>query len=300
MRKATVVRRHCRIASLLLLTCLVISGPCFAAATPNGLVILLTDYGADSIYVGALKGAIYTKFPGVRIDTLTNSVPPYDVIAGAHLLAEGCKEFPPGTTFCCVVDPGVGAERKEIVLETNDGRFFVAPDNGLLSLVAKRNGIASLHEATNKALWREGAISTTFHGRDVFGPVAAAVARGVALSDVGPEIKDMIALQDQESRVEGNVVHGKVIRIDDYGNVVTNISAEDLERIGLKPNDTAEITIGKERFVAPRKSTYSDVPKGERVLLVQSSGLVECAINLGTLAGAIGEGVHADVTVMKK
>jgi hypothetical protein len=270
-----------------------------AAVTPNGLVVLLTDYGADSIYVGTLKGAIYAKSPTVRIETLTNSVPPYDILVGAHLLAEGSKEFPSGTTFCCVVDPGVGTGRKAIVLETKNGQFFVGPDNGLLSLVARRDEIASLREAANKALWRQGPLSHTFQGRDIFGPVAAAVASGVPLSEVGPEIKDIVRLQNEESRIEGGIVHGKVVRTDDYGNIVTNIAAEDLERIGLKPNDTAEIMIGKARFVAPRKSTYSDVPKGERVLLVQSSGLVECAINLGTLAGAIGEGVHADVTVKK-
>jgi len=289
-----------RKAAAVLLMCLVVCGASSGTGVaPNGLVVLLTDYGADSIYVGAIKGAIYTKFPAARIDTLTNSVPPYDVIVGAHLLAEGCREFPPGTTFCCVVDPGVGTQRKQIVLETNNGQFFVAPDNGLLSLAAKRNGIASLHEATNKTLWREGVVSTTFQGRDVFGPVAAAVARGVPVSEVGPEIKDMVTLENEESRVEGGVLHGKVIRTDDYGNVVTNISAEDLERIGLRPNDTAEVAIGKARFAAPRKSTYSDVPKGERVLLVQSSGLVEFAINLGALANAIGEGVHAEVSVKK-
>ena len=288
-----------RRTAAILLTALAVCATCAAAAAPNGLVVLLTDYGADSIYVGAIKGAIYTKFPAARIDTLTNSVPPFDITSGAYLLAEGCKEFPPGTTFCCVVDPGVGAERKRIVLETKRGQFFVAPDNGLLSLVAKRDGIAGLREATNQVLWREGAVSHTFQGRDVFGPVAAAVSRGVPLPEVGPEFKEMVFLPIEESRVENGVARGTVIRADDYGNVVTNITGDDLELIGLQTGDMAEITIGKARFAAPRKVTYSDVPQGDRLALIQSSGYVELAVNMGNLAKAIGEGVLAEVTIKK-
>jgi hypothetical protein len=165
--------------------------------------------------------------------------------------------------------------------------------------VAKRDGIAGLREAANQALWREGAVSHTFQGRDVFGPVAAAVARGVPLPEVGPEFKEMVFLPIEESRVENGVARGTVIRADDYGNIVTNITGDDLERIGLETGDMAEITIGKARFAAPRKVTYSDVPQGDRLVLIQSSGYVEMAVNTGNLAKAIGEGVHAEVTVKK-
>ena len=158
------------------------------AAAPNGLVVLLTDFGADAVYVGALKGAMYTKFPEIRIDAISNSVPPFDVVAGAHMLAEAANEFPLGTTFCCVVDPGVGTDRKRIVLETKTGHCFVGPDNGLLSLVAHRYGLAELREIANPKLFRQGEMSQTFHGRDVFGPVAAARAGGVARGEVGPEL----------------------------------------------------------------------------------------------------------------
>ena len=269
------------------------------AATPNGMVVLFTDYGADSIYVGAIKGAIYAKFPQVRIDSITNSVPPYDIVAGAYMLAEASREFPEGTTFCCVVDPGVGTPRKRVVLETKNGYWFVGPDNGLLWLVAQRFGIAGIHEATKEDLWRKGDVSHTFQGRDIFGPVAAAVARGVALDQIGPEVKDLVKLDIEESRVENGAALGVVIRADDYGNLVTNISSEQLAQAGLKPGDTLDLAVGKAKFHAPWKATYADVPKGQKLCVIQSSGLLECAINKGSLAQAIGESFHARVSARK-
>jgi S-adenosylmethionine hydrolase len=288
------MKRHGRLLLMML-----IAGLCRADVVANSLVVLFTDYGADSIYVGALKGAIYAKFPLARIDTLTNSVPPFDVATGAYLLAEACREFPKGAVFCCVVDPGVGTDRKRIVLETKTGHRFVGPDNGLFTLVARRFGIAELREATNQKLWREGEVSHTFQGRDVFGPVAAALASGVPLAEVGPELKDLVRLPLEESRVEGDTVRGTVVRSDGYGNLVTNITAKDLEKVGLQKNDRLDLTIGKARFTAPLKSTYADVPEGRAVILVQSSGYLECAINLRNLADEIHEGAHAPVTLRK-
>lgn len=283
---------------LLLMVLPAIAGPAGAAA-PNGLVVLLTDYGADSIYVGALKGAMYSKFPEVRIDAITNSVPAFDIVAGAYMLAEACREFPAGTTFCCVVDPGVGTARKRIVLETKAGQVFVGPDNGLLTLVAERDGVAALREAANKALWRAGDVSQTFQGRDVFGPVAAAVARGVPLTEVGPELKDLVRLEFPKARIEGDTAVGTVIRADSYGNLVTNLTPDDLAHVGLKLNDEAEVTVGKTHFTAPLKSTYADVPEGQKVLVVQSTGLIECAVNMRSLAKEVGEGLQAIVKIKK-
>lgn len=277
----------------------VLSVSCGAAAAPNGLIVLLTDYGADSIYVGELKGAIYTKFPAARIDAISNSVPPFDILCGAYMLAEACKEFPAGTTFCCVVDPGVGTARRCIVLQTKSGHLFVGPDNGLLSLSAEELGVATIRTAANTDLWRTGVVSRTFHGRDIFGPVAAAVAQGVSLAEIGPEIKDLVTAPVRRVRVEGDTVYGAVIRSDTYGNLVTNLSPKHLAGLGLNLHDTIEVAIGTKRFTAPWESTYSDVPEGRKVILVQSMGRVECAINMGNLAEELGEGLHAQVTFRK-
>lgn len=289
--------RMCALVPMALLLCVV---PVSAEPTPNGLIILLTDYGPDSEYVGALKGAIYAKFPEARIDSISNAVPAFDIVTGAYMLMETCREFPPGTTFCCVVDPGVGSERKCVVLESGAGHFFVGPDNGLLSLVAQKFGTATLRECTNRALWREGKLSHTFHGRDIFGPVAAALARGVALATVGPEIEGLEKVDFGKTRIENGAVYGAVTRIDPYGNVITNITYEDLAKLGLKKDDLVDVTVGKTRFQVPLKQSYSEVAKGERLGLIQSLGYLEFAVNMNSLAKDIPEGLHAPVTVRKQ
>ncbi len=278
---------------------LLLAVPTYAAVAPNGLIILLTDYGADSIYVGALKGAIYAKFPQARIDSITNAVPPFDIATGAFMLMETNQSFPPGTTFCCVVDPGVGSERRCVVLETESGHLFVSPDNGLLSLTAQRFGIVELRECTNRALWRGGKLSHTFHGRDIFGPVAAALARGVPIAKAGPKIDALKKLDLGKSHVEDGSVHGTVMRVDAYGNLITNIAYQDLSRLGLRKDDVVDVMIGKTRFQAPLKETYSEVEEGERLGLIQSLGYLEFAVNMRSLAKEIQEGLHAPVTVRK-
>lgn len=271
-----------------------------AEVKPNGLVILLTDYGADSFYVGTLKGAIYGKFPAARIDAITNSVPEFDVPTGAYMLMEASKEFPEGTTFCCVVDPGVGSARKCVAVETASGHLFVGPDNGLLWLAAEQLGVVEVRECTNQALWRGGTLTHTFHGRDIFGPVAAALASGAPFKKVGPKIEALKAVDFGEAKVDGDTIRGIVTRVDGYGNVITNISYRVLAECGFDEGDLVEVAIGKARFEAPLKRTYSDVPEGQRLGLIQSMGYLEFAINMGSLADAVGEASHAPVQVKKK
>ena len=185
-------------------------GYAWAGAKPNGLVILATDYGADSIYVGEIKGAIYNKFPQARVDSITNSIPPYDIVVGAYTLLESTGMFPSGTTFVCIVDPGVGTPRKPIVLETKDGQRYVGPDNGILSLVAEKYGVAEIRECANQELWRAGDVSHTFHGRDIFGPVAAALAGGAPMDKVGPKLDALTKLDFAPSAIDGATVRGLV------------------------------------------------------------------------------------------
>ena len=270
-----------------------------AGATPNGLVVMLTDYGTDSIYVGILKGAMYSKNPQARIDAITNGIPSYDIAAGAYTVLEACENYPAGTTFCCVVDPGVGSERKAIVLETKNGFVFVGPDNGLLAPVAEKFGIADLREATNTAYWREGVVSSTFHGRDIFGPVSASLANGVPVEKVGPKLERMVPLSLPDVRVEDGAAYGTILRADPYGNLISNLRPAHLESLGLKKGDSVDVTIGGEHFVAPWLGTYSDAAEGGRLVLVQSMGVIEFAINQGSLSDAIGQGLHADVRVAK-
>lgn len=265
----------------------------------NGLVILMTDYGTDSIYMGIIKGAIYKKNPEARVDDLTNAVPPFDIAAGAYLLAEAAGEYPHGTVFVTIVDPGVGTPRKPIVLETKNGYCFVGPDNGLLTLVAEKFGVKQVRELSEKAYWRAETTSTVFHGRDIFGPVGASLASGVPVEKLGPALNDIVKIDLPRSIVENGVAKGAVMRSDPYGNVITNLTARDLEALGISLGDAVEVTIGKTTWTAPYKRTYADVDKGERLVVVQSSGFVECAINKGSLADAIRETFGAPVSLRK-
>ena len=265
----------------------------------NGMVILVTDYGADSVYVGAIKGAIYSTFPNAKVDAITNSVPEFDVLAGAFCLAEACPTYPPGTTFCCVVDPGVGTERRVVVLRTKSGHLFVAPDNGLLTLVADKLGVAALFEGNNRALWRATIPSNTFHGRDIFGPLAANLASGVPIEKVGEPLASMVRLDIPVSAVDNGKTTGVVIRVDSYGNMITNIPQENVAALGVNEGDKLQVTLGKAEFVVPFVATYGSVEKGTRLALIQSAGYLEFAVNLGNLANEIGEGLHAAVVVQK-
>lgn len=272
-----------------------------AVAAPNGLAALLTDYGADSIYVGVLKGAMLSKNPQVRIETVTNSIPNYDIAAGAYILAEAAKQWPAGTAFCCVVDPGVGTRRKSIAIATENGQYFVGPDNGLLSLAAARFGVASVYELSNAKYFGPNALSSTFQGRDIYGPVTAAIAGGAPLDDLGPALdkESIVKLDFPEAREDSGVIHGAVIRADGYGNLVTNIPAALMEQAGIQKGDTVDVTIGSEHFTAPYQNTYADVPEGTRLLCAQSIGMVEAAINKGDLAATIAQGLHAEVVLQK-
>lgn len=263
----------------------------------NGLAVLFTDYGADSIYVGAIKGSMYAKAPQVRIDTLTNSIPAYDVVTAAYLLVEGCQTFPQGTTFCCVVDPGVGTSRRSIALETKNGWRFVGPDNGMFTLVAEKYGVSEVRECTNKKLWRVTELSHTFQGRDIYGPVTASIAEGTPLIEVGEPISDFVRLEIETSRVEGKKVRGKIIRLDDYGNVITNVPQSDLEKINVKRGDKLHVVVGGSELEAPFVSTYADVPVGANLVAIQSAGYVELAINQGSMAKKATVAVQADVSI---
>lgn len=267
---------------------------------PNGSVILLTDYGSDSVYVGILKGAIYSKFGGARIDAITNAVPPFDIVSGAYLLAEAAGEFPKGTVFTCIVDPGVGTARKSVAVETMNGYCFVGPDNGLMSLATQRFGVRQIRELSNKKLWRADTISTVFHGRDIYGPVSASIAGGVPIEDAGSPLDKLVELDLPRSRVEKGKAHGVIIRTDPYGNMVSNITAPDLEAIGAKQGDMLNVQIGAATYSAPLKRTYAEVPEGERLVVLQSSGFVEFAINKASLSDAIREGNGATVVVARE
>jgi S-adenosylmethionine hydrolase len=264
------------------------------------VVTLLTDFGSADAYVGVMKGVILGISHSVQLVDLTHQVPPQDIFTGARLLDEAAPHFPPGTIHLPVVDPGVGTERRPLLV-SGPNASFVCPDNGLLSLVLARagaqadaDGTAALppgwagYHLTNPAYWREP-VSATFHGRDVFAPVAGHLCAGVAPEEMGERIERVAAFAPPEPRRVGNATVGKVVRVDRFGNLLTNIPADLLPAGGT-------VSVAGQR-IGPVRRTYADGPPGAPLALVGSDGCLEVAVPHASAAQTLGVGVGTEVVV---
>lgn len=260
-------------------------------------VVLVTDYGTRDFYVGALHGAIASVCARARIHDATHEVASFDVAEGAYTLSRMACLWPEGTIFVVIVDPGVGTSRRGIALRTKAGRVYVGPDNGLFTYVMDSEGIDSARELSDTRWWRSGVRSATFHGRDVFGPVAGHLAAGTRFEDLGPEAKDLVRLPIEAARVDRGAIHAQVVHVDTYGNASTNATAEMLAAIGAKEGDALEADLAGKKVAFPWGATYGAVPKGENVVVIDSDGGVELAINMGNLGQAQGLVVGAAVVI---
>jgi S-adenosylmethionine hydrolase len=255
-----------------------------AHAAPAPVIGLFTDYGWEDPYVAQIKGVILTINPGARILDLTHTVAPFNVAEAAYLLDQSTQEFPPGTIFVAVVDPGVGTERDPILLQTTNGKFFLGPDNGLFSQVVAHQGLVRAWRLDQPAYFRPGEISRTFHGRDIFGPVAAHLAAGTSPDRVGTPIKTVVLLPDKDSTFSAGIITAQVLHIDRYGNLILNIHSGSDIADRLKDGTLVRVSVGKQSFSAPLVKTYGDVDKGRLVLLYGGGGLLEIGINQGSAA----------------
>lgn len=255
------------------------------------IITLTTDFGAADGYVGAMKGVILNLVPHVTLVDISHAVPPQDVHHGAHVLATAAPYFPPGTVHVAVVDPGVGSARHGIALQT-PGATFVGPDNGLFTpFLRERTACVALTRPTT----HRHPVSATFHGRDVFAPVAAHLAHGLPLAALGPSVDDPLALPDpQPRRLPDGRLRAEVVYIDRFGNLVTNIRplAELEQKGGL---GDIRIVVGDESLAVCR--TYADVAPGALLALVGSDGHLEIALREGSAAERLGLGVGATVEV---
>jgi S-adenosylmethionine hydrolase len=264
------------------------------------VVTLLTDFGTADAYVGIMKGVILALNPDARLVDLTHQVAPQDIRTGAGVLAEAAPAFPTGAIHLAVVDPGVGTERRPLLVSSPTA-FFVCPDNGLLSLVLARagaqadaDGTAALPSGwsavhlTNPAYWR-APVSATFHGRDVFAPVAAHLSVGVRPGELGTPIQRVAAFPAPVPRRDGDALVGEVVRMDRFGNLLTNIPAD------LLPAGGTVSVAGQDAGRVLR--TYADGPPGAPLALVGSDGCLEVAVPQGSAAALLGVGVGAVVVV---
>jgi S-adenosylmethionine hydrolase len=248
-------------------------------ARATEIVALLTDYGLQDAYVGLLKGAILSVNPLARIVDLTHEVPPHDVREGSRFLAAALPCFPDGTIFVAVVDPGVGTERAIVGIET-DRHIVLAPDNGLAGFLAPRaRRIVRIRESK----YFRKPVSRTFHGRDIFAPVAGHLSRGVDLAKFGPAVKHIAAFDDAAPSVAADgALRGEIVSIDRFGNLITNIPGD------LMPDARrVRITVGR-RVVRSLSQSYADVRKGSLLALIGSTGHLEISVNQGSARTASG------------
>lgn len=237
------------------------------------LISLLTDFGTKDPFVGEMKAVIFSICPGARVIDITHEIQRFDIRIGAFILASASPHFPKGTVHVAVVDPGVGSERRPIAVHTKRG-LYVGPDNGLLIPAATREGVQHVYEVTNRSLMRD-TISSTFHGRDIFAPVAAHLACGTQLNEVGGEITDYVQLSFGQPKFDEHGITCEAIHVDQFGNIVTNIPQQNMH--GLNSNAKFVVTIHGKRLRARLVKTYSDIGERELGLIAGGHGFLEIA-----------------------
>ena len=260
----------------------------------------MTDFGLTDDFVGTCHGVIKRIAPEAEIIDITHGISPQSVLEGALILANTLPYMPEGIHLA-VVDPGVGSDRRALALRDASGRLYVGPDNGLLVPAAEAlGGVAAARELENSRYWLEP-VSRTFHGRDVFAPVAAHLATGVELEQLGPELDpaELVRLEVPEPSVGTNSIRARALAVDRFGNVQLNLRRSDLERVGIVPGVRVELEHATDRYYAIAARTFSDVRPGEIVLYEDAYENVSIAITTGnaaeTLSAAAGDEVRIRV-----
>jgi S-adenosylmethionine hydrolase len=247
-------------------------------------ILFLTDFGTRDGAVAACKGVMWSIAPRANIVDVSHEVPPYDVETAGELLEQALPFYPAGVIVVAVVDPGVGSERRATAMLTKKGHILVGPDNGIFTLVMQTEGLERAVELRNSRYFRSEQPSFTFHGRDLFAPVAAHLAAGVPLDSLGPPI-DPVRLDVRPPRIADGRIEGIVRYIEDpYGNVVTNVPVQLLDSIHARIGDSLEVRIGSRLLRLPWRATFSDVPTGRALALVHSRGLLSFSVNQGDFA----------------
>jgi S-adenosyl-L-methionine hydrolase (adenosine-forming) len=261
---------------------------------PTPIITLLTDFGLKDTYVASMKGVILTVCPNVRLIDISHLVPPQDVRAGAFLLASVYHDFPPGAIHLAVIDPGVGTVRQGLAIEA-DRHLFVGPDNGLFSEVLRSASTWEAFSLEDPAFWRP-TLSKTFHGRDIFAPVAAHLASGLAPHALGPPCTPQMAPWDYAVDT-GEEIRGEIIHIDNFGNAVTNVSSEMIERFA--PDSPIAVRIAR-LSISRLFDTYGDQEPGAVMALIGSSRRLEIAVNQGSAAKICGLHCGDPVSIVRK
>lgn len=256
------------------------------------IVTLTTDYGNNDHLVGVMKGVIYKINPDVHIVDICHNVMPFDVLDGALTIGQAYSHFPPKTIHLVVIDPGVGSQRRP-VLVIGDQHYFIAPDNGVLSMVYEREQKVLVRHITAEHYFLNP-ISNTFHGRDIFAPVAAWLSKNWQTPSFGDEISDFVRFSLPKPKLDGNILKGVVLKVDNFGNLITNFTPEDVPQV--LAGASFKITVGS-REIDRLAETYSQGAPGEVLAIIGSSGFLEIAVNKGSATRALNLQRGAEVAL---
>jgi S-adenosylmethionine hydrolase len=278
-----------------------------AASTPKTVPLktigFMTDFDVRDDAVGICKAVMEGIAPGVKIIDITHEVTPYDIAEAARFLAGSAPYFAKDAVFVVVVDPTVGTSRKAIIAKSKVGQFFVLPDNGVLTLVERRDGIESAREITNPD-WMIGTkLSSTFHGRDIFSPTAAHLARGDDWTTAGPalEVAKLVQLNLRDATIDSRGLHGNVIGTDGpFGNLVLNVQANLFSQLGYRIGDTVPVLLSGRRYEFPFVKTFGDVPVGKPLFYIDSRGRLSLGVNQRNFSQIYKVDAPAELTIPAK
>lgn len=258
-------------------------------AAQHPTIVFMTDFGTANDAVALCKAVMLEILPDARIMDITHQVTPYQIAEGARFLAAVSPYYPAGTVFVAVIDPGVGTSRKAIIVKTKKGQYFVLPDNGLVTPVIDRDGLESAHEITNTTWMLTPAVSSTFHGRDIFSSAAAHLAAGWDFTIAGPQVTELVRLSPKNPTIEEKGISGDIIGLDDpFGSLITNISGDDFRSLGYAVGDKVSFQLNGKTLVLPFGKTFMDVSVGEPLLYQDSRGRISIAVNQGSYTKKFG------------
>ncbi len=264
-------------------------------------IAFMTDFSTVDDAVAQCKAVMLGVEPRLTIVDITHQVTPFSIRDGARFLFNTAPWFPKGTVFDVVIDPGVGTPRKAMVAKSKRGHYYVLPDNGLITLVADKDGLEGAREITNPAWMLQSKASSTFHGRDIFAPVAAHLARGEDWTQVGPEIASPVRLEEPKAVMGKSGLEATAVALDgQYGNVITNVTPEVFKELGYALGDVVAVKLGKKTVKVTYAKTFGNVAEGAPLLYHDSQGRIALAVNMGNFAEKYGVKVPAPVLIPRK
>ena len=262
----------------------------------NPIITLTTDFGTNDHFIGTMKGVILSIEPDAQIIDICHSVQAFDVLDGALTISQAYSYFPTGTIHMVVVDPGVGTARRPLIV-SSDRHHFVAPDNGVLSLIYQREQRLSARHVTGEHYFLQP-VSNTFHARDIFSPVAAYLAKGVDPEKFGEAVTDFVRFSAPKPKAANeNTLRGVVLKVDRFGNLITNITPQDAPMLFGENPGTFKIVVGQ-REIREIKEAYALGAPGEVFGIMGSMGYLEVAANRGSAAQLLGVGKGTDVNIV--